>query len=135
MKKLLATFVLLGLFILVTACGSASTSAGSGNSSTTGSGNVTVHLGEMNFIQSSITIPRGSSITLVEDSATPHIISNGSWMDGNSQPMQESGAPVVNNMQISGSGSTAVIGPFNTPGTYHFYCTVHPGMNLTVIVQ
>ena len=49
--------------------------------------------------------------------------------------MQESGAPVMNNVQISGNGSSQVIGPFNTPGTYHFYCTVHPGMNLTVIVQ
>ena len=49
--------------------------------------------------------------------------------------MQESGAPGMNNVQISGNGSSQVIGPFNTPGTYHFYCTVHPGMNLTVIVQ
>ncbi len=86
-------------------------------------------------MQSSITISKGSSITLVEDSAALHIIANGSWMNGNPQPMQESGVPVMNNVQISGSGSSQVIGPFNTPGTYHLYCTVHPGMNLTVIVQ
>ncbi len=49
--------------------------------------------------------------------------------------MQENGAPVVNNMQFSGSDGSQTIGPFNTIGTFHLYCSVHPGMNLTVIVQ
>ena len=31
--------------------------------------------------------------------------------------------------------SIKTIGPFNTAGTFHLYCTVHQGMNLTVIVQ
>lgn len=30
---------------------------------------------------------------------------------------------------------SAAIGPFNTAGTYHLYCTIHQNMNLTVIVQ
>jgi plastocyanin len=49
--------------------------------------------------------------------------------------MQEYGAPVVNNMQFSGSDSSQTIGPFNTIGTFHLYCSVHLGINLTVIVQ
>jgi plastocyanin len=136
MKKLLAVLVFLGLLSLVAACGGSSTSSGSASSTptTSGGGNVTVHLGNMTFLQSSITISKGSSITLANDSAALHIIANGSWVNGSPQPMQESGAPVANNVQVSGNGS-AVIGPFNTPGTYHFYCTVHPAMNLTVIVQ
>ena len=41
----------------------------------------------------------------------PHTKSiNGSWMNGNPQPMQENGVPVVNNVQISGSSQT--IAPF-----------------------
>jgi len=27
------------------------------------------------------------------------------------------------------------IGPFTTAGIYHIYCSVHVGMNLTVVVQ
>jgi plastocyanin len=27
------------------------------------------------------------------------------------------------------------VGPFNTAGTFHLYCSVHLNMNLTVIVQ
>ncbi|QBD77264.1 hypothetical protein EPA93_15190 [Ktedonosporobacter rubrisoli] len=48
--------------------------------------------------------------------------------------MQESEAPAMNNMQISGNGSQ-ITGPFTTAGTDHVYCSVHPGMKLTVIVQ
>jgi plastocyanin len=28
-----------------------------------------------------------------------------------------------------------VIGPWNTPGTYHLYCTIHQNMQLTVRVK
>ncbi len=91
-------------------------------------------MNDMNFVQSTITISRGSNVTLVNDSAALHIIANGSWVNGEAQAMQESGSPTANNLQITGN-SSQVIGPFNTPGTYHFYCAVHPNMNLTVIVQ
>ncbi len=49
-------------------------------------------------------------------------------------PAHESGTPTVSNMQLSNNGSIQV-GPFNTSGTYHLYCTVHQNMNLTVQVQ
>lgn len=128
MKRILAAFVLLGLItILVAACGSGGVGGGSSNS--------TVHLSDTTFAQSSITINKGSSLTLVDDSSAPHIIANGSWMNGDPQPMQESGLPAVNNLQISGNGGSQTMGPFNAPGTFHLYCTIHPGMNLTVIVQ
>ncbi len=124
MKKLFVVTVLLGFVsILIVACGGGSSG-----------GNYTVHMTDMNFAQSSITIPKGSTITLANDSGAPHIIANGSWVNESPQPMQESGAPAVNNVQVTGNGSQT-IGPFNTPGTYHFYCTVHPAMNLTVVVQ
>jgi hypothetical protein len=44
--------------------------------------------------------------------------------------MQEYGVPVVNNMQFSGSDGSQTIGPFNTIGTFHLYCSVHPGQRL-----
>jgi len=129
MKKLFAVFVLLGVVtILVVACSGSSSSGGSS------SGNYTVHLTDVNFAQLSVTIPKSSTITLVDDSSALPIIANGSWVNGSPQSMQESGAPAVNNVQVTGNGSQT-IGPFNTPGTYHLYCTVHPGMNLTILVQ
>jgi len=132
MKKLIVLCVVTGLLaMLLAACGGSSSvnSSSSGNSSSP-----IVHLGASNFDQSSITIQKGQSLTLTDDTAAVHILANGSWVNGAPQPKQEPGAPTVNNVQFNGNDSHTV-GPFNTPGTYHLYCTVHPGMNLTVIVE
>jgi plastocyanin len=85
------------------------------------------------FTPSSVTIQKGSSITLIDDAPVPHIIQNGTWASGAAQPHQEAGAPTVN-AHFSGN-DRQVIGPFPVAGTYHLYCAVHQGMNLTVVVQ
>ena len=124
MKKLIIGFVVLSLVtILVVACGGSSG----------GSGSTDVHMSSTTFTQSSVTISKGSSLNLVDDAGVVHIIQNGSWDNGTPKPATESGAPTVN-VQFQGNDSH-MVGPFNTAGTYHLYCTVHSGMNLTVIVQ
>ncbi|GHO83614.1 cupredoxin domain-containing protein [Dictyobacter formicarum] len=136
MKKLLAVLIFFSLMTLViAACSSGSGTGSTSGSSNSDSGGYMVHMSDQNFAQSSVTIRKGGTIMLMDDAATPHIIASGSWVNGSSQPIQEKGMPTVNNVQISGSGNSQVIGPFTTPGTFHLYCTVHPGMNLTVIVQ
>src|SRR5712692_6250474 len=141
MKKLFAALVALFVVtILVVACGggnSAGTTASptSGITNTATSGGNTVHLTSNNFAQPSITISKGSNVTLVDDVTITHIISNGSWQNNTPHPAKESGAPVVSNLIISTSGQTATIGPFNTAGTFHYYCSVHVGMNLAVVVH
>jgi plastocyanin len=105
------------------------TSCGSSGSSST----PTVHMCGRNFVESSITISKGQRLTLVDDDSMPHIIANGSWINSSPQPGREPGAPVVNNLQFNGNDSHT-IGPFTT-GTFHYYCTIHQGMNLTVMVH
>ncbi|WP_236023245.1 cupredoxin domain-containing protein [Dictyobacter formicarum] len=90
-------------------------------------------MNETDFVQKSVTIQKGESVTLVNDSAAIHVIENGSWVDGVQLPKIEAGAPQI---QASVDGNISqIIGPFNTAGTFHLYCTVHPNMNLTVIVH
>lgn len=101
--------------------------------STTTNGVPTVHLGPGSFSQTSITLQKGSKLLLVDDGSFTHIIANGTWSNGQPQPSQEPGAPIVNNVQLNGNSST--IGPFTTAGTYHLYCSVHQGMMLTIVVQ
>lgn len=130
MKKIGIVLALLTLFTLsVVACGGSAT----GNGTTSNA----VGLTSDNFAQSSITIKKGESITLINQSSTVHIIANGSWVDNGTipDPKAEPGAPVVNNVMFSSANQTGTIGPFNTAGTFHYYCSVHTGMNLTVIVQ
>jgi plastocyanin len=127
MKKLFALLALCSLFtLLIVACGSSAESSSSGPN--------TVHMSDSNFVQGSITIHKGESVNLVNDAAVIHIIENGSWnSNGTAEPALESGAPKVE-VQVQGNGAQTV-GPFNTVGSYHLYCSVHPGMNLTIIVQ
>ena len=126
MKKLIAVFALLSLVtLLVAACGGSSG----------GSTSTDVHLGATTFVQNSVTISKGDSINLINDTATTHIISNGKWIGSTPDPMTEAGAPTVTNMTFNSSGQTMSIGPFTTAGTFHYYCSVHPGMNLMVTVQ
>jgi len=132
MKKLIGIFVALSVIIVLTA---ASCGGSGGSGGTVGSGGTGVHMGETTFLQSSVTISKGSSLNLIDDVPVLHIIGNGSWVKNVAQPAREAGAPTVNNVQISSAGQSITVGPFNTAGTYHLYCSVHLNMNLTVIVQ
>jgi plastocyanin len=86
------------------------------------------------FVQTTVTIKKGESITLFNDTLTAHVIANGAWEQGTARPAREAGAPEVKHVQINGT-SSAIIGPFPTAGTFKLYCMIHPGMNLTVVVQ
>jgi hypothetical protein len=106
----------------------------SGASSTT-NGEPTVHLTADNFAQSVVYLPKGSKLLLVNDTNVEHLLENGSWTSsGTAVTRAEQGAPLLHDLASKGS-STLEIGPFNTAGTFHIYCAIHPGMNLTIIVQ
>ncbi|GHO64448.1 hypothetical protein KSC_033400 [Ktedonobacter sp. SOSP1-52] len=112
--------------LLLIACNSAPVQSGTASNQ--------VHMNDINFVQSSITIKKGEHITLVADTLTPHTIANGTWENGTSRATKEPGAPTVDNLSVAGN-SSATIGPFNSAGTFQLYCTIHVRMNLTVIVQ
>jgi plastocyanin len=114
------------LALILVACGATSAATSSAPNQ--------VHMNATNFVQSSITINKGESITLIDDAQDSHFIANGTWENGTAKPQHEPGAPQVEDLQISGS-SQGTIGPFTTAGTFHFYCTIHSGMSLTVLVQ
>ena len=127
LKKL---FAILGvsciIAVLLAACGSGSDDSTGPNP---------VHMNATNFVQNSITFKKGESITLINDDLFgSHTIANGTWENGTAQPAREAGAPEAKDVNIGGN-SSATIGPFTTAGTFKLYCTVHTGMNLTVIVQ
>ena len=125
-KKILVGLVLLGILTTtIAACGIYDVS-----NVPTGP---TVHMGAANFLQPSITISKGQSIDLIDDVAVEHIIKNGTWNGNTPVTTTESGAPSVN-VTFNGNDSNT-IGPFNTSGSFKLYCTIHPGMNLTIKVS
>lgn len=125
--------------ILFAACTRPGTATTPGNSSNTpaagnGGGGTAVHMGASNFLVSSISIPKGAKLAIIDDVAVPHILQNGMYdANGTPKPSKESGAPTVN-VNYAGS-DTHDIGPFTTAGTFHIYCTIHVNMNLTITVK
>ena len=106
-------------------------------STTTGltitNGVATLHVEANGFLQSSITLPKGDKLVLVSDSSEKHRFYNGIWQNGTPIIQQEPGAPLVNGVVMTTNNVT--IGPFNTAGTFHIFCTLHTGMELTITVQ
>jgi hypothetical protein len=102
--------------------------------SASSNGEPTVHMTGDNFAQNVVLVPKGSKLLLVNDSSVEHLLQNGMW-DANGTPhaLVEPGAPILRSVEIT-SGSVE-IGPFTTAGVYHIYCTIHRGMNLTIVVE
>ncbi len=109
------------------------TSSGGGGGGVAGCASGSVHMDSTNFVQKCVNISKGSKVTLIDDVQVLHIITNGTWVNGNPQIATEPGAPTINNVSIA--GGSADIGPFNTAGKFNVLCTVHLGMNLVVNVS
>ena len=124
-----AGFLLGALLVSLLVAGTSAPASGA----TTVNGVPAVHMGVSSFEQTSVTIPKGSKLLLIDDGQFPHILDNGTWNGSTPHIQAETGAPAVSNVSVN-SGSVE-IGPFTTAGTFHIFCTVHQGMNLTVIVQ
>ncbi len=120
------------LLVLLVAC--ASINSGTQSSSSTPYTQNSVHTSDTIFVPSLVRIKKGESVTLVADTVTPHSIANGMWDNGTAKPITEPGTPVVKDVQLNGNGSET-LGPFPVVGVFKLYCTIHPGMNLTVVVQ
>jgi plastocyanin len=122
------TFVVGMLIVSALAAANPATSSASSSSS-----EPTVHMSADSFAQNVVLVSKGSRLLIVDDTSVEHILQNGMWTNTTPRTITEPGAPVVNNVDIT--GGSVQIGPFNMVGNYHIYCTIHQGMNLTIVVQ
>jgi len=102
--------------------------------STNPNGEPVVHMAADHFVQNVVLVPKGSKLLIVDDGSIEHVLQNGRW-DTNGTPHAgaEPGAPTLGNVDIT--GGSREVGPFAIAGVYHIYCTLHQGMNLTIVVQ
>ncbi len=107
---------------------------GGGNGTTVSVPNTTVQMNTDNFVQTTRTIKAGQSLLFSDtvDGGNLHIICLGHNMqcDTSAQGPTALMSPGFN---ISAGATKSVT--FPTAGTYQITCTIHPNMNLTVIVQ
>ncbi|HEY4384896.1 MAG TPA: plastocyanin/azurin family copper-binding protein [Ktedonobacteraceae bacterium] len=123
-KFLFAVFGLALLTVLFASCKITDTSVSTGPS---------IKMGSSTFAASTITVPKGDTLTLVDSASAPHTVVNGRWNGTQQAPQKEAGAPTVN--ASFGGNDSKTIGPFTTAGTFDIYCTIHQGMNLTITVK
>lgn len=127
------TTIILLLLALV-ACSSANANNGNQSPPSEPVATDSILMTTTEFVPNAVTIPAGSSLTLKAEGFVPHFIANGTWENGAAVAAREAGAPEINNIQIEG-GKEGTIGPFTESGTFLVYCTIHQGMNLTVVVE
>lgn len=102
--------------------------------STSSSSVPTVHAAGSSFLTNAVLVQKGSRLQIIDDDGIEHILESGLWTaSGIPKTQIEAGAPTVQHMDLK-NGSVE-IGPFATAGIFHLYCTLHRGMNLTVVVQ
>ena len=125
---------MLGLMLGMLLIGVIAQPSAGGSAGASTAGTQTVHLLPSSFAPNIIALHKGDTLTIVDDAPVPHSITNGTWSGDNKPvPGVEPGAPIIKNVDLN--NNTATVGPFTTAGTYHVYCTIHPGMSLTIIVQ
>jgi plastocyanin len=140
MKNRLLLVIALGLaLVFVAACGQAASATPPSSSSPTPAATTstcasgTVHTLATSFKETCVYVTKGTKLQIIPSVTSFHNLDLGSWKNGNPVPMSEPGAPAIHNIQVT--SKPVSIGPWNTAGTFYIYCTVHPGMNLTVIVR
>jgi plastocyanin len=122
--------LMLGAFLI----GITAQSPSAGGAPTAQVGTKTVRLEAAHFAPDIVALHKGDTLTIVDDAPIPHTLTNGTWSaDNKPVPGVEPGAPIIRDVELN--NDTVTLGPFATPGTYHIYCTIHPGMALTIIVQ
>lgn len=89
-------------------------------------------MGPTKFVQTEVKVKKGDKLTLTNEAGVRHVITNGTWDGSSPKPAKEDGAPTVN---VDNSAGSVQIGPFNTAGSFKLFCTIHQGMDLTVVVS
>jgi plastocyanin len=74
------------------------------------------------FSPASLTIKSGTPVTWTNQDGAPHQIAS------------DPGAPVAFKSESLANGASYQF-TFTKPGTYSYYCTIHPSMKGTIIVQ
>jgi len=94
----------------------------------------TVVLAPLAFEPAAVQIAAGSLVTMrdVPDDV-PHVLANGSWEDDGPAPAAAPGAPPLEDVEV-GDGRALVVGPYDEPGVHPVFCSIHPGMEMTVEV-
>jgi plastocyanin len=117
------------ILVSLAACGNgeASDSAGAGGDASGGGGEAgaTVQLTGFAFSPAELTVTAGTTVTFVNNDGAAHTVTEGT--DGTAAENARFDEQVADGAEVTVT--------FDDPGTYQVTCTIHPSMNMTVIVE
>ncbi len=121
--------VALLIVVFLAACGSSASPTGSVACTEAEDGVVTITAAELAFDTSCLVVPAGEAFTiiLVNDDSEPH---NVAIYTDSSRGTQLFGGEIINGGETIEYDVEAL-----EAGTFYFDCTVHPGMNGSVIAE
>lgn len=90
----------------------------------------TVGMNFMDFSKDVVTLHRGEWLTLVDSSRNIHSVGPGK----NGQIVSPVRGEPLTGFHMMETNAVYKTGPWLTPGTFHITCSIHPMMNLTVVV-
>lgn len=122
-----ASFLTLGLALVLAACGSSAASNEGGGTVAVVNGEVTITADNLEFDANTITAPAGEAftITLVNDDTAPHNIS---------VYVSEGGDRIVLGEVINAGETVEIEVPALEDGTYYWVCDLHTNMDGGLIV-
>jgi plastocyanin len=90
----------------------------------------TVGMTFMDFTKDTVYLHRGQYLTLVDSSRNIHAVGPGQ----NGQIVSRVHGEPMTGYHLMETNAVYKTGPWLTPGTFYVTCSIHPMMNLTVVV-
>jgi plastocyanin len=115
------------ILVLLAACGrgDAGESTADGGGDDGGESTAQVELTGFAFSPTELTVAAGTTVTFVNNDGTAHTVTEGT--DGTAAEDARFDEQVANGAEVTVT--------FDEPGTYQVTCTLHPTMNMTVVVE
>jgi plastocyanin len=89
---------------------------------------------EEDYSEETVTIKVGEPLTFINNSHFLHVLTPG--LDAHT--VDQTGMPAMDDAygtHVSEEGNVYTTQVWDTPGTYHLTCTLHPEMNIDVVVE
>lgn len=114
--------LLAALALALSGCGGGSSgSSAGGGATTTADGAVVIHMKNIQFQPKTLTVKVGQKVTWVNDDVVQHDV-------------QSQSGPEQIDSPLYGNGKSWSFTPTKA-GTYKYVCSIHPGMEGTLIVE
>jgi plastocyanin len=121
--------VFLPALLLSAACGSSSAPAAAGTT-----GDMTVSTALLAFDPSAVRIKKTQTVTWVGGDNITHVLVEGTYKVGADKLRTEQTDDKAFNLTLTKTGQK-VSHTYDKAGTFTYYCTIHKGMNGTVVVS